>query len=443
MDIVIALCIGVGVGVISAILKKAIRLLSQSTYLAALGSEEALFTLPSWTLFLFFPLAAFISSVIVHRFAPETAYSGMTEYIAAFHHKNGYIKPRFFLIKLFTTILNIGSGASSGLFGPTVLFGSGLGSWFSRKIERFKHFPPNFSHTEIGKKRRRDSSVYMVTGAAAGMGAVFLAPFGGALASIEVLYREDYETRALVPALVGSITGYLTATFLGSKHALIWGREYLFKGGAELPAYLLFIPFICFFGWVFIKAYDSLKEFSLKAKTPKFLLPVLGALLVSLSGLFFPRTFGISYHFLLDLAVDFPGFKVIFTLLLVKIAAIFCSVCFGSGTGSVFTPSLLVGGALGILFVHLLTLFNFPFAIPTTNAFMVVGMAGFYAVLSKAPFGSVIMVCEIANAFSMLVPLFLVALASIVLTRNMTIYKTQVETRFDSPAHGHEFAKRE
>ncbi len=291
-------------------------------------------------------------------------------------------------------------------------------------------------------KITRDASVYMVTGAAASIGAVFLAPFGGALASIEVLYREDYETRALIPALIASITGYLTATLLGSQHAIIWGREYLFQGIQELPAYLLFIPFICAFGWLFIKAYDFLKAFSLKAKTPKFLLPVIAALVLSLSGIFFPQTFGISYEFLLDLLLEFPGFKIIFLLLIVKIAAIFCSVSFGSGTGSVFTPSLLVGGVLGILFVHLLSLFNFPLPIPSTNAFMVVGMAGFYAVLSKAPFGSVIMVCEITNAFTMLVPLFIVALVSIVLTRNITIYKTQVATRFDSPAHNYQFENR-
>ncbi len=66
----------------------------------------------------------------------------------------------------------------------------------------------------------------MVTGAAAGIASVFQAPLGGALTSIEMLYREDYETRALVPALLASVTGFFVATCLNSPTFIIQTLDY-------------------------------------------------------------------------------------------------------------------------------------------------------------------------------------------------------------------------
>ena len=61
---------------------------------------------------------------------------------------------------------------------------------------------------------------------------------------------------------------------------------------------------------------------------------------------------------------------------------------------------------------------------------------------SKAPFGSVIMVCEIGGTFKLLPPLIIVCLTTIVLTKSFTIYKTQVENRFKSPAHSNKLEER-
>ena len=48
----------------------------------------------------------------------------------------------------------------------------------------------------------------MVAGIAAGISAVFRTPLGAALLAIEVLYRDDFESEALIPAVLASVVAY-------------------------------------------------------------------------------------------------------------------------------------------------------------------------------------------------------------------------------------------
>ena len=48
----------------------------------------------------------------------------------------------------------------------------------------------------------------MLAGTAGGLGAIFRAPLGAAIASVEVLYREDFESDALIPCVISSFVAY-------------------------------------------------------------------------------------------------------------------------------------------------------------------------------------------------------------------------------------------
>ncbi len=50
--------------------------------------------------------------------------------------------------------------------------------------------------------------ILMVAGVAAGIAAVFRTPLGAALLAVEVLYRDDFESDALIPAVLASVTAY-------------------------------------------------------------------------------------------------------------------------------------------------------------------------------------------------------------------------------------------
>ena len=68
----------------------------------------------------------------------------------------------------------------------------------------------------------------MVAGVAAGIAAVFRTPLGAALLAVEVLYRDDFESDALIPAVLASVVAY-------SVVISIFGESTLFAHAAALP----------------------------------------------------------------------------------------------------------------------------------------------------------------------------------------------------------------
>jgi CIC family chloride channel protein len=72
-------------------------------------------------------------------------------------------------------------------------------------------------------------------------------------------------------------------------------------------------------------------------------------------------------------------------------------------------------------------------------AFVLVGMGGFFAGVSKTPLTSIVMVSEMTGSYSLLVPLMLVCGLNMILSRRWTIYEEQVASPIDSPAHQGDF----
>ncbi|MBW2495328.1 MAG: chloride channel protein, partial [Deltaproteobacteria bacterium] len=145
-----------------------------------------------WLLLLLPVAGGLISGLLVKTFAPEAEGTGTDGYIDAFHNKAGSMRRRVPLVKSLATLATISSGGSAGKEGPIAQIGAGIGSAVGRYLK-------------MGARARR---TMMVAGAAGGLGAIFRAPLGGALTAVEVLYKEDLETDALMPAILSSVTAY-------------------------------------------------------------------------------------------------------------------------------------------------------------------------------------------------------------------------------------------
>jgi len=108
------------------------------------------------------------------------------------------------------------------------------------------------------------------------------------------------------------------------------------------------------------------------------------------------------------------------------------------GSGGIFGPSIVIGAALGgvvgQLFHQLL-----PGIVSSPGAFVVVGMAGFFAAVSNTPISTIIFVSEMTNSYHLLLPSLLVCTTAYLATRRWTIFRSQVWRRIDSPAHAGEF----
>ena len=90
----------------------------------------------------------------------------------------------------------------------------------------------------------------------------------------------------------------------------------------------------------------------------------------------------------------------------------------------------LLGGAFGRAAELVL-----PGAGLDPGAFALVGMATFYGGVAHVPLAALVLVCELAGNYDLLVPLMLSVGVAFVLLRGRYLYRAQVPTRRDSPAH--------
>jgi CIC family chloride channel protein len=125
------------------------------------------------------------------------------------------------------------------------------------------------------------------------------------------------------------------------------------------------------------------------------------------------------------------------TLLLIiafgKIATTSLSIGSG-GSGGVFGPSMVIGGALGGA-VGLLAQQWMPGVVTQPGAFVAVGMAGFFSAAANTPISTLVMVSEMTGNYELLLPALWVCSLSYLLARRWSLYRSQVPSRLDSPAH--------
>jgi CIC family chloride channel protein len=104
------------------------------------------------------------------------------------------------------------------------------------------------------------------------------------------------------------------------------------------------------------------------------------------------------------------------------------------GSGGVFGPAVVIGGALGGA-VGITVDQVFPAMNIDPGAFVMVGMAGFFAAAANTPISTVIMVSEMTGNYNLLVPSMWVCIIAYLLVRRSTIYEKQLPTRMDAPSH--------
>jgi chloride channel protein, CIC family len=69
------------------------------------------------------------------------------------------------------------------------------------------------------------------------------------------------------------------------------------------------------------------------------------------------------------------------------------------------------------------------------GAFALVGMGTFYGGIANTPLAALVLVCEIAGSYQLLVPLMLAEGVAFIALRKVSLYPAQVPTLRDSPAH--------
>ena len=375
-----------------------------------------------WVLLLLPAVGGMLSGWLVFTYAPEAEGHGTDAAIKAYHYEGGFIRPRVPLIKMVASAITLTSGGSGGREGPIAQIGAGFGSFLATQL----------GLTDVERR------VMMAAGVGAGIGSIFRAPLAGALFAAEVLYRDaELEYEVIIPSGVASVIGYCIYCMVFGWGSLFESPDFLFRNPLVLGPYAVLALVLVVLSAVYVKSFYGVVALSHKLKIPNHFKPAIGGLCTGLIGFFWPETLSFGYGFVqqaLNLQVTVP-----FLLMLAigKIATTSFSIGSG-GSGGVFGPSIVIGGAMGGA-VGLIFHQWMPSLVTQPGAFAVVGMAGFFTAVSNTPICTIIIVSEITGSYHLLLPSLLVCSITYMMSRPWTIYQNQLNRRVDSPAHAGDF----
>jgi CIC family chloride channel protein len=389
-------------------------------------------------LLLLLPVLGGIGCGILSRFAPEIRGGGGNEAIQAFHAGQGWIRRRVLWLRPLASLLTLSTGGAGGREGPTMHFGGAIGSWVGRVLG-------------VSERERR---ILLVAGIAAGISAVFRTPLGAALLAVEVLYRDGFESDALVPSVLASVVSY-------SVVISIFGESTLFAVGQSFPfvprhllLYALLALVIAQGSVLFLQAMAVVRRVVARLPGPDWLRPAWGGLAlgcVVAAALLVAQANGLSPGHGLGLlgggygavqaalsgdpwlGTGWTAVSILALMALGKIVA--ASITIGSGgSAGDFAPSLAIGGLLGGAFgVAAQLVLEDPQLSP--GAFVLVGMGAFYGGIAHAPLATLVLVCELAGNYDLLVPLMLAQGIVFVALRKRALYPAQPRTQRDSPIY--------
>jgi len=371
-----------------------------------------------WILFTLPIIGGLLSGFLVYTWAPEAEGHGTDALIDAFHNKQGVIRTRVPYIKALASLITLGTGGSAGREGPIAQIGAGFGSWLGRTLH-------------LGVRERR---LLLLAGCAGGLGAIFRAPLGGALTSVEVLYSEDFETEGIVLCIVSSVVANSIFTYIFGNQSIFAIPPIRFGNPLELIFYGI-LGLVCVpFGYIYVKAFYGLRDhFFRKLRLKRALIPALGGLGVGLIGLWRPEVLSGGYGVIQEALIGNLPIVLMINLAFLKIIATSFTISSG-GSGGVFGPSLFIGAMLGGV-VGQIGHAWYPNIVTDPGAFALVGMGAFFAGVAKAPIGALLMVAEMTGGYAVVVPLMFTSVVALLLSQRWSLYEKQVHNKFQSPAH--------
>lgn len=281
-----------------------------------------------------------------------------------------------------------------------------------------------------------DRRIALATGMGAGVGAIFRAPLGGAMMAAEILYLHDLEVEVIIPSPIASIVGY---SIYGAVTGWtpIFGEQLRF--GFQEPLQLVgfaVLGVLCgLVGILYARTFYAVARLFERVPGPWVLRPAIGGLLVGLLGLALPGVLHTGYSWVqLGMLPDEAGLALWVVLLLPFAKILATSLSIGSGgSGGIFGPGMVIGGLLGTAVWRLGD--GLP-GVPAEPApFVIVGMMALFGSIAHAPLAVMLVVAEMTGNLALLAPAMVAVGIATLLVGDETIYRSQLPSRADSPAH--------
>lgn len=351
---------------------------------------------------------------LVYRFAPEARGHGVPEVMLAVHANEGRIRGRVPLVKSLASAICIGAGGSVGREGPIVQIGSALGSGLA----------------QVSRLAGENTRLLVACGAAGGIGATFNAPIAGVFFALELILR-NFETRSFGLVVLSSVVATAVGRIAFGSEAFLALPAFHVVSGVEYPLYALLGVLAALVGIAFIRVLYGGEDLADRFwRGPAWLRPAAGGVLLGVLLLVLPQMYGVGYPVLEGAIHGQYVFGLLLAFLLGKILATSLTLAIG-GSGGVFAPSLFMGAMLGSAFgagAHDIL----PAATASAGAYGLVGMAAVFAAAGRAPITAVLIVFELTDDYSIILPLMLAVVVATGLSRILSedsIYTLKLRRR--------------
>jgi chloride channel protein, CIC family len=312
---------------------------------------------------------------------------------------DGRLPFRSAIVKFVSSLITIGSGGSIGREGGITQ----LSATFASKWGQLAHWHPYRLRLLVG------------CGAASGISAAYNAPISGAVFAALIVLG-NFSMSLFAPLVFSSVVATMVSrSFFGIKP---WYTvpPFEFTSVSQLPWFICLGVVSGGVGAAFLKLMNYSEEAFKKLQIPIYLRLALGGLIVGIIALQFPQVWGNGYVVTNRILLGWypqesAGLLFLTGLFLAKLLATLATV--GSGAvGGVFTPTLFFGAVVGAIFGLVLRQLHLAEELPIA-AFAVVGMGSMLAATLRSPLLAMIMVFEISLDYSLMPPLMLACVVSI------------------------------
>lgn len=361
-----------------------------SSYVFNFWHENAaneILSLPTADWLAYSGLALLIGSLIVSallKLLPDGKVSAPPDTLHSLADPDHRVPLKTSLISTLIAGVSTASGASVGLYGPLIHFGSFVAE-VMRRIMGTAHIS---WQTLVG------------CGVAAAISAAFLTPIGAALFATEFVMRR-MNLRDFLPLAVASSSAWGIALAMNSKPIFtLETTDFQLGISSLITAAILGIAL----GLVAI-AFTKALEILVRELPKRIPLPALGpvwaaAFLFSMAA-FLPHVLGTGIEFIQSLFTTRYATLLLLLLLAAKFLATGVSVALRF-YGGLFAPSLFIGAVVGAIFGNLLLatpLAAIPDIQTSINVFPVISAFAVASALVGAPFAAAIIILEMTQSY--------------------------------------------